>query len=93
IKCLGIYPIGSLVELETGEVGIVTSVKPGELLTPQLLLVRGRNKNPLDIPRAINLAQFVKTNPDKYVVKQVLAPEAYGVDMRSYLLTEEQMHI
>lgn len=88
IKCLGIYPIGSLVELETGEVGIVTSVKPGELLTPRLLLVRGRNKKPLDLPRAINLAQFAKTEPGKYVVKQVVAPEAYGIDMRSYLLTE-----
>ena len=88
IKCLGIYPIGSLVELETGEVGIVISVRPGELLYPRLLLVRGHDKKPLDQPRIMNLSLFAKSDPGKYVVKQVLAPDAYGVDMRSYLLNE-----
>ncbi len=89
IKCLGIYPVGSLVELETGEVGIVISVQPGELLHPRLLLVRGRDKKPFDKPRIMNLAIFAKSDPGKYVVKQVLPPDSYGVDMRSYLLSED----
>lgn len=88
IKCLGIYPVGSLIELDTGEVGIVISVQPGELLYPRLLLVRNRDKKPLDQPRIMNLAMFAKTDPGKYNIKQVLAPDAYGVDMRSYLLNE-----
>ena len=88
IKCLGIYPVGSLVELETGEVGIVISVRPGELLFPRLLLVRNRDKKPFDQPRIMNLAMFAKSDPGKHTVKQVLAPDAYGIDMRSYLLNE-----
>ena len=36
IKCLGIYPVGSLIEFETGEAGIVISVQPGEALFPRL---------------------------------------------------------
>lgn len=88
IKCLGIYPVGSLIELESGEVGIVISVQPGEILFPRLLLVRGQDKKPLDQPRIMNLALFAKSDPGKYTVKQVLAPDAYGVDMRTYLLNE-----
>lgn len=91
IKCLGIYPVGSLVELETGEVGIVISVQPGELLHPRLLLVRGRDKKPFDKPRIMNLAMFAKSDPGKYTVKQVLPPDSYGVDMRSYLLSEDMI--
>lgn len=89
IKCLGIYPVGSLVELETGEVGIVISAQPGEFLHPKLMLVRDRRKKPFDKPKIMNLAAFAKSDPGKYVVKQVLPPDAYGVDMRSYLLSEE----
>lgn len=88
IKCLGIYPVGSLVELDTGEVGIVISVRPGELLYPRLLLVRGRDKKTFDKPRIMNLATFAKSDPGKYTVKQVLPPDSYGIDMRSYLLNE-----
>lgn len=90
IKCLGIYPVGSLVELESGEVGIVISSQPGEHLYPRLMLVRSPEKKPYDPPRLISLAMFAKNDSDKkkYSIRQVLPPEAYGVDIRSYLLNE-----
>jgi len=89
IKCLGIYPVGSLVELASGEVGIVISSQPGEHLYPRLMLVRGPDKKPYDPPRLISLAMFVKTDAEKkYAIRQVLPPDAYGVDIRSYLLNE-----
>jgi HD-GYP domain-containing protein (c-di-GMP phosphodiesterase class II) len=88
IKCLGIYPVGSLIELETGDIGIVISVQPGELLHPKLLMIMGRDKKPYDKPKIMNLALFAKEEPGKYGVKQVLDPDAYGIDMRSYLLSE-----
>jgi len=92
IKCLGVYPVGSLVELESGEVGIVISSQSGEHLYPRLMLVRGPDKRPYEPPKLISLAMFVKDKDDepdmKYTVRQVLPPDAYGVDMRSYLLNE-----
>ncbi len=89
IKCLGIYPVGSLVELESGEVGIVISSQPGEQLFPRLMMVRSPDKRPYEPPRLINLAMFAKNGEEKrYAVRQVLPPDAYGVDMRSYLLNE-----
>jgi HD-GYP domain-containing protein (c-di-GMP phosphodiesterase class II) len=68
---------------------IFVSAQPGEFLTPKLLLVRDRKKKPFDRPRIMNLATFAQSDPGKYVVKQVLPPDAYGVDMRNYLLSEE----
>lgn len=90
IKCLGIYPVGSLVELESGEVGIVISSQQGEQLHPRLMLVRAPDKKPYDPPRLISLAMFAKNDAEKkkYAIRQVLPPDAYGVDMRSYLLNE-----
>lgn len=89
IKCLGIYPVGSLVELESGEVGIVVSSQPGEHLYPRLMMVRGPDKRPYEPPRLISLAMFANGGEKKqYAIRQVLPPDAYGVDMRSYLLNE-----
>jgi HD-GYP domain-containing protein (c-di-GMP phosphodiesterase class II) len=89
IQCLGIYPVGSLVELDSGEVGIVISSLPGEHLSPRLMLVRGPDKRPYEPPRLLNLALFAKGGEGKgYAIRQVLPPDAYGVDMRSYLLNE-----
>lgn len=88
IKCLGIYPVGSLVELEKGDVGIVISVQPGALLHPKLLLIMGKDKKPFDKPKIMNLAMFAEEEPKKYAVKQVLNPDTYGIDMRFYLLNE-----
>lgn len=89
IKCLGIYPVGSLVELASGEVGIVISSQPGEHLYPRLMLVRSPEKRPYQPPRMISLARFARTDEEqKYAIRQVLPPDAYGVDMRSYLLNE-----
>lgn len=88
IQCLGIYPVGSLVEVATGEIGIVISIPPGDHLHPRLLLVRSSDKKSYEPPQVINLALFAQNDAKKYAIKQVLPPNAYGIDMRSYILNE-----
>jgi len=39
IQCVGIYPVGTLVQLDTGEVGIISSVNRSRLLRPRVLLL------------------------------------------------------
>jgi len=89
IQCLGIYPVGSVVELGNGEVGIVISVSLDQRLQPKLMLVRNSNKKAYMPPKIINLAQHTAIEySSKYEINKVLEPDAYGIDLKSYLLRE-----
>ena len=89
IQCLGIYPVGSIVELENGEVGIVIAVELDKRLQPKLMLVRDQLKKPYMPPRIINLALHQGDNASKhYEINKVLEPGDYGIDIKSYLLRE-----
>ena len=89
IQCLGIYPIGSVVELGSGEVGIVISVSLEHRLLPKLLLVRDSAKKAYLPPKIINLAQYTDLeHRSEYEISKVLESDAYGIDLKSYLLRE-----
>ncbi|HEY5604239.1 MAG TPA: DUF3391 domain-containing protein [Gammaproteobacteria bacterium] len=89
IQCLGIYPVGAVVELNTGEVGIVITNNPETRLFPKVLLVRDKDKRPIDPPRIINLDIFrTEDNKHKYEVTQVIQPDDHGIDLRNYILRE-----
>ncbi len=38
IRCMGVYPPGSVVQLSNGQIGLVVNVNPGQLLHPALLM-------------------------------------------------------
>lgn len=89
IQCLGIYPIGSVVELGSGEVGIVISVSLEHRLLPKLMLVRDSAKKPYLPPKIINLSQYTSEEHRRdYEINKVLESDAYGIDLKSYLLRE-----
>lgn len=46
IKCLGIYPIGTLVELNTGELAVVKMVNRSHPLQPRVEILTDRDKRP-----------------------------------------------
>lgn len=56
IQYCGIYPIGSLVELDTGEIGVVASSDHGQRLHPKLPLVRNERTKPYYPTHIIDLA-------------------------------------
>jgi len=80
---LGIYPPGSIVELNSGELGIVIDSKPEQRLRPQLLLVRDSNKEP--IQTFVDLAE--KKTDEKgrpYRISTVRRPGDYDIDLTQY---------
>lgn len=86
IQCVGIYPVGSLVELTSGEVGIVISVHPEFRLKPKVNILLDSAKRPLYPHRVVDLAQHQRGNPEaSYAIRQVLPPDAYGVDIGAEL--------
>ncbi|RLA37805.1 MAG: hypothetical protein DRR03_01780 [Gammaproteobacteria bacterium] len=89
IQCLGIYPVGTVVELGSGEVGVVISVEPDHHLLPKLMLVRDADKQPVYPPRIINLRHYRGlAESAKVAIRRVLQPNAYGIDLKKYMLRE-----
>jgi hypothetical protein len=89
IQCLGIYPVGTVVELSTGEVGIVITNNPETRLFPKILLVRDKEKRPFDPPKIINLDIFrSEENKHKYEITRVVQADDYDIDLRNYILRE-----
>ena len=89
IRSIGIYPVGSLVQLNTGDVGIVVATNESYRLRPLLLLVLDADQQPYTQRRLINLASPVwESDPNKPRIERVLEPGAYGIDVRPIIEEE-----
>lgn len=81
IQTCGIYPTGSLVELSSGQVGVITAVHSLKRLRPQVMLLLDRQKRPLAQFHTIDLS-VVETDDEgmPLTVKSGLPSGAYGID-------------
>lgn len=89
IQCLGIYPIGSVVKLNSGEIGIVVTFDDYSRLAPRVMLLLDNERNYYPIPRMLDLSLF-KDSDEKYLyeIKQVVDPDEYGIDIRHHILND-----
>jgi len=75
IRCMGVYPPGSVVQLNNGLIGLVMSVNPGQLLSPSLLVY-----DP-DVPKEealwLDLAVDTEVKVEKTLRPSELAKEVY----------------
>ncbi|HEY0661028.1 MAG TPA: HD-GYP domain-containing protein [Lysobacter sp.] len=79
IQACGIYPTGSLVELSSGQVGVVTEVHSLKRLRPRVMLLLDENKAPLERFKEVDLGE-VEQGGQPLTVKSGLPPGAYGID-------------
>lgn len=80
IQTLSTYPTGSLVELSSGEVGIVKAQKSGHNLRPDVILLLDPDKQPYGNFALINLDNYSHNNTPVRIVK-TLADGEYGIDV------------
>jgi putative nucleotidyltransferase with HDIG domain len=78
VRCMGVFPPGSVVQLNNGQIGLVMSVNPGQLLHPSLLIY-----DP-DVPKEEALWLDVSEVPELSVVK-TLRPAELDVAVLAYL--------
>lgn len=91
IKTMGIYPIGSVVELKTGHIGAVVKLNEGYHLKPVIMLVMDKNKTFLSQRKLINLASTVWEKEEiKPEIKRVVDPKEYGIDVKK-IINEESL--
>jgi HD-GYP domain-containing protein (c-di-GMP phosphodiesterase class II) len=57
IKCVGIYPLGSLVRLESGMLGVVTETRPDALLKPVVKAFYCTRRKQRFLPRLVDLGK------------------------------------
>lgn len=82
IQACGIYPTGSMVELNTGEVAIVIGLEGSMRLRPQIMLVLDENKQPHPNHRVINLSEGHKD----LAIRKGLSPGEYEVNIEEIAL-------
>ncbi len=85
VQCMGIYPIGSLVELNTGDVGVVVTVNRLQRLKPRVALVLRANYQPYPPGTVIDLAGNRTPDGRPCEIEQVLDPLVRGIDPTRWL--------
>jgi len=89
IKCLGIYPIGSVVRLNTKAVGVVVATDADHRIKPIVLLVADGNDKLYFPRRLINLSSAVWEESDQPItIVEVLEPGSLGIGLKEILQEE-----
>ena len=88
IRCLGIYPIGSIVELDSGEVGVVMTVNRTRLMRPLLTLVLDREKKPLPSRKLLNL-ELLERSGTSLGIRRILGSNAHGINVRQIIMESQ----
>jgi len=65
IRCIGIFPVGSLVELNSGEVGVVIAQNLTKRLMPRVMVIRDAEGNPMMPHKLLDLAKEPKAKKDE----------------------------
>lgn len=89
IKCLGIYPIGSVVRLSTNEVGVVVATDADHRIKPIVLLAMNGEGKAYMPRRLVNLSSAVWEESGKPIqIEEVLQPGSLGVEIKEILVEE-----
>ncbi len=86
IQAVGIFPTGTLVELNSGEVGVVISLNGIRRLQPKLMLLLDENKQPLEEFVELDLKERFEAGDDSITIKRGLPPSSYGLDTENLFL-------
>lgn len=84
IQAIGIYPAGTLVELNNGEVGVVLCEYRSRRLLPKIIQLLDKNKNPLPVVRVVDLQDTINSDTGlPLAIVDSLEPGAYGLELNT----------
>lgn len=85
VQAIGLFPTGSLVEFNTGEVGIVVSQNEMRRLKPEVVIVLGENKTKLSQLLLVDLSECTLDEPQRWIIHGLKAG-SYGVNSEEYFI-------
>jgi HD-GYP domain-containing protein (c-di-GMP phosphodiesterase class II) len=88
IRCIGIFPLGSVVELNSGEIGIVIAQNTEKRLQPRVMVIRDAAGNPLKPQKLLDLSREPKiSGGELYRIKRTLEFGKSGVNTDSLFMS------
>ena len=92
VQAIGVFPVGSLVELSSGEVAVVLAHNRVRRLEPRVLVLSTTDKRPLDTPLQRDLYQESKNARGRQTrplrIMRGLPAGTYGFKLQDYYLDE-----
>ena len=85
INLMGIFPVGTLVRLTSGEVAVVTHEHPSDPFRPQVKMVQDADGHKIEDPPLINTWETNGKGEFRYAVEEALDPEAVEIDPLAHL--------
>jgi len=86
MRCVGIYPVGTLVRLESGRLGVVVAPHPENLLTPQVKVIFSTKSKAYVEPYVVDLGRPVGAGGADRIVGHE-DPTAWKIDTMRVLET------
>ena len=88
VQAIGVFPVGSLVELSTGEVAVVVSHNKVRRLKPRVLLLTSPDKTPATYPIMVDLLYDpLLGGEEPAFIRRSLPSGAYGLNPRENYLS------
>ena len=88
IQAIGIFPVGTLVELSTGDYAVVLEQGRRRRLKPKVLVVSAPDKTPLEVPFVLDLLHGEGASTDRVpYIRQGLAAASFAVDTTEYYVS------
>ncbi|MFS8086889.1 MAG: HD-GYP domain-containing protein, partial [Acidobacteriota bacterium] len=87
IQAIGVFPVGSLVELSNGEVAVVIRQSRVRRLQPRVLVICGKDKLPMASFRVLDLLYQPDRDSERVHIMRGLPAGAYGLDSNEYYLS------
>jgi HD-GYP domain-containing protein (c-di-GMP phosphodiesterase class II) len=87
IQCVGAFPVGSVVELNSGEVGIVITQNLVRRLKPRVMVVLDAKGAPVRPHKILDLDRDPKVTPDEpYKIRRTLEQTKVNLDPREFFI-------
>jgi putative nucleotidyltransferase with HDIG domain len=85
INLIGLFPIGTLVRLNTDQIGVVTHEHPTDPFRPQVKIVRDREGKELEEALLVNTWEPDGRGDYPIAVVEAVDPEAVGIDPLAHM--------
>ncbi len=87
IQCIGIYPVGSTVELNTGEIGIVIAQNLVRRLQPRVMLILDSSRKPIGSQVILDLVKELKNKDGElYRIRRTLPSNELPINPEDFFL-------